>query len=446
MVSVSEAKIALAEPIRLYPANLKRYGQMAPYFVSYVWGELIKKYGEDAVTKGGLRVYTTLDTNAQSAAEDVINRFVNDDGKKYDFSQAALLSIDPRNGFIRAMVGGADFGKSQFNRAVQMKRQPGSSFKPFIYATAIEKGISPGTVISDRPSTFNVFPNQWNPGGLWEPKNFDKKFHGNVTMSHALEKSLNIPSIEILNRVGIEAAINMANRMGITSHLEPGLALTLGVSEVTMMEMVSSYGVFANRGVRVEPTAISKILNRDGVVIYEYDPKGQQVIAPNVAAVMVDMMEGVLMRGTGVMGRLDRPAAAKTGTTEEFGDAWMIGFTPQMVTGVWVGNDDNHSMKGIAEVAVCPRIFKAYMTQALANEPVLDFPKPEGLVTVNICLSSGLLANQYCPKERVVSAKFFEKSVPTAECYVHPRKDGTVSASPESDDVDMNTGGGDRSK
>ncbi len=421
LVSLDDARKAYAEQIVLHPENLKRYGQSAPYFVSYVWGELIKKFGEEAVNKGGMRVYTTLDLNAQAAAEDTIKKYVNEEGKKYDFSQAALLAIDPRTGFIKAMVGGADFVKSQFNRAIQMKRQPGSSFKPFVYAAAIEQGISPGTVLADKPTTYNVFPNKWNPFGKWEPKDFDRKWRGNVTMRYALEHSLNLPAIELLNKVGIDSAISMARRLGITSNLESGLALTLGVSDVSMIEMVSAYGVFANNGVKVEPTAITKIVNRDGAVIYQYEPKGERVLEENVAAIMVDMMKGVLARGTGYMGRLNRPAAAKTGTTEDFKDAWIIGYTPQLVTGVWVGNDDNHHMKGIAEVAICPRIFKDFMTQATANDPPLDFPPPQGLVTVRICLSSGLLANSYCPANRVVAAQFFENDVPISQCYIHPK-------------------------
>jgi len=431
LIPLDEAKRAYAEEIKFHPENLKRYGQIAPYFVSYIFGELIKKYGEEAVNKGGLKVYTTLDTNAQSAAEEIVTKFASEEGKKYNFSQAALLAIDPRNGFIRAMVGGTDFVKSQFNRAVQMKRQPGSAFKPFVYTAAIEQGISPGTVLPDKPTIFNVYPNEWNPEGKWEPKDFDGKYRGNVTMRFALEKSLNIPSVKLLEKVGIESAMGMAQRMGIKSHLEPGLALTLGVSEVTMLEMVSAYGAFANQGARFEPISIYKILNRDGVVIYNYEPKGEQVLDQNVTAVMVDLMKGVLTRGTGIRGRLDRPSAAKTGTTEEYKDAWIIGYTPQLVTGIWVGNDDNHHMKGVAEVAVCPRIFKEFMNRALVSEPPLDFPPPQGLVTVRLCLSSGLLANKYCPANRVVYAQFFEKDVPLSECYVHPIEE---PASPDDED------------
>lgn len=378
LISEPQAKQATAFALALTPKNMQRLGGMAPYFISHVLQEVIDQFGQDVVYRGGLRVYTTLDSRKQAAAEDVIKRYAAD-GPKFNFSQAALLSIDPRTGFIEAMVGGIDFGASKYNRAVQSKRQPGSSFKPFVYTAAIEQGIYPGTVLMDTPTTFKVYPNKWNPKGTWSPHNFDRKFHGPVTMRQALERSLNIPSIRLLEQVGIDNAIDVARRMGITSHLEPGLALTLGVSDVSMLEMTSAYGVFANGGVRVEPAAITKIESRDGVTLYKNTIKEKRVIDSNVIAIMVDMMRGVITRGTGVRGQIGRPAAAKTGTTEEFRDAWFIGFVPQLVTGVWVGNDDNRSMRGVAEVAICPRIWHDYNLQALAGEPILDFPRPVGL-------------------------------------------------------------------
>jgi penicillin-binding protein 1A len=422
LTPLEEARKAYAEELTFKPENLKKYGKLGSYFTAHVFNELIKKFGEKAVNVGGLRVYTTLDTNMQAAAEEVAGKFVAEEGPKYNFSQVALVAVDPRTGYIKAMVGGADFGKSQFNRAVQMKRQPGSAFKPFIYTAALEQGISPGTVLHDKPKTFDVFRSRWNPTGKWSPKNFDVKFHGNVTMREALERSLNLPSIELLEKVGIPAAISAARRMGIVSHLEPALSLTLGASEVSPLEITSAFGTLANHGVRVEPSAIIKIVDRDGVVLYQNETHGEQVVDANTTAVMVDIMKGVLTRGTGYKGRINRPAAAKTGTTEEFKDAWLIGFVPQLVAGVWVGNDDNASMKGIAEVAVCPRIWKAFMEKALVNEAALDFPAPVGLINVKICLSSGLKPNAYCPENRIVSATFFEKDAPVSECFVHPRE------------------------
>lgn len=419
LVTEREAKLAAIETLEFSPENLRRYGKVAPYFISHVLQELLNRYGEDVVYHGGLRVFTTLDTSMQSAAEEVISRYVSQEGKKYNFSQAALISIDPSTGYIKAMVGGVDFYESKFNRATQAKRQPGSAFKPFIYTAAIEQGISPGTILMDTPTTFSVYPNEWNPDGTWKPKNFDRKFRGAVTLRYALEKSLNVPSVKLLERVGIPSAIDVARRMGIKSHLEPGLALALGVSEVSLLELSSAYGVFANSGIRVEPTAITKIENRDGVTLYKHSIVEKRVLDTNTAAVMVDLMKGVLTQGTGVRGRISRPAAAKTGTTEEYRDAWFIGFVPQLVTGVWVGNDDNTSMKGVAEVAVCPRIWKEYNTIALANQPVLNFPKPEGLVKVEICMTSGKLAGPHCPLKERRWVTLWKKDVPKETCDIH---------------------------
>lgn len=387
LITEDEGKRAAIEALDFSPKNLKRFGEMAPYFIAYLLQDLIDRYGEDMVYHGGLQVYTTLDTKMQAAAEETLTRFVSEEGKKYNFSQGALVSIDPRTGYIKAMVGGANFFESKFNRVTQAKRPPGSSFKPFVYTAAIEEGIYPGTVLDDVPTTFRVWPNRWNPFGTWQPKNFDGKFRGPVTMRYALEKSLNIPSIKLLERVGIQSAIDVAQKMGIKSHLEPGLALALGASEVTIMEMTSAFGVFANNGIRVEPTAITKIQTRDGIILYENQVEEHRVLDENVAAIMVDMMKGVLTRGTGWKGRIDRPAAAKTGTSQDFKDAWFVGFVPQLVTGVWVGNDNNTPMKGIAEVAICPRIWKAYNDIVLAGEPVLDFPRPTGLTAQDYSLT-----------------------------------------------------------
>lgn len=419
LITENEGKAAAMETLEFSPKSLKRRGEIAPYFISHVLQDLLEKYGEETVYHGGLRVYTTLDTTMQSAAEDIVAKFVSQEGPSYNFSQAALVSIDPRTGYIKALIGGVDFFESKFNRATQAKRQPGSAFKPFVYTAAMEQGISPGAILMDTPTTFEVYPNKWNPKGTWQPKNFSKEYSGAVTLRHALEQSLNIPSVKLLERVGIDAAIDVARRMGIESHLEPGLALTLGVSEVTPLELTSAYSAFANSGIRVAPTAITKIENREGVTLYKHAVKETMALDKNIAAVMVDLMKGVIARGTGFRGRIDRPAAAKTGTTEDFRDAWFVGFVPQLVTGVWVGNDDNSSMKRVAEVGVCPRIWKEYNQIALANLPVLDFPKPEGLVSIKICKISGKRAGPYCPNEDTRWGSFWPKDQPKDICDFH---------------------------
>lgn len=419
LVTEREAKFAAIENLDFSPKNLKRIGETAPYFISHVLKELIEQYGEELVYHGGLRVYTTLDTRKQTIAEEVITQFVTGEGIKYNFTQASLVSLDPRTGYIKALVGGVDFYESKFNRATQAKRQPGSSFKPFVFTAAMEQGISPGSIILDEATTFNVYPNRWNPRGTWEPKNFDRRFSGKVTVRHSLEKSLNIPAVKLLEQVGISSAINVARRMGIKSHLEPALALTLGVSEVSLLEMTSAYGVFANSGIRVEPTAITRIENRNGVLLYKHVIREKRALDSNIAAIMVDLMKGVLQRGTGVRGRIFRPAAAKTGTTENYRDAWMIGFVPQLVTGVWVGNDDNTSMKGVAEVSVCPRIWKEYNKKALEGDRILGFSKPEGLSRIKICIASGKLASPYCPPEKLRWVTLWQRDIPRDACDTH---------------------------
>lgn len=431
LVAEDEAKRAALESMNYTPQSLKRLGEIAPYFISYVLQTLTDKYGEEMVYHGGLKVYTTLDTRMQAAAEGVITRFVSEEGKKFNFSQAALVSIDPRTGYIKALVGGANFLESKYNRVTQAKRQPGSSFKPFVYTAAIEQGLSPGTLLPDNPTTFSVFPSQWNPDGAWEPQNFDGKFRGPVTMSYALEHSLNLPSIKLLERVGIQNAIDVARRMGITSRLEPALSLALGASEVSILEMTSAFGVLADNGIRVEPAAITKIESRDGILLYNHPIVERRVLDENVSAVMVQMMRGVLARGTGARGQIDRPAAAKTGTSQDFKDAWFIGFVPQLVTGVWVGNDDNEPMKGVAEVATCPRIWKSYNQIVLAGQPVLDFPRPDGLVSVRICVDSGRLAGPNCPPAKTQQTELWRKDAPGSYCDVHKPGDETIVISEE---------------
>jgi penicillin-binding protein 1A len=252
-------------------------------------------------------------------------------------------------------------------------------------------------------------------------------------MRTALERSLNIPSIKLLERVGIQSAIEVAQKMGIKSKLEPGLALTLGASEVSILEMASAFGVFANGGLRVDPTAITKIENRDGVTLYSHRIIERRVLDENVAAIMIDMMKGVLTRGTGVRGQIDRPAAAKTGTSQDFKDAWFVGFVPQLVTGVWVGNDDNKPMQGVAEVAICPRIWKAYNQTVLAGQPVLDFPVPEGLVNVQLCLVSGKLAGPNCPSNLITWATLWQREVPGSNCNIHVTGEESLEPSGEAE-------------
>ena len=433
MLTIDDADRAYAEIITLHPERIKSRGKSAAYFISYVLDQLVEKYGSEAVNMGGLKVYTTVNARLQEHAEKVVAKYLTEEGKKYNFSQAALLSIDPKTGYIKALIGGADYKKSQFNRATQSKRPPGSSFKPFVYIAALEKGISPGHILADKPVTFQVFPNKWNPDGTWSPKNFDKKYSGNVTMRYALEHSLNIPAIKVLELAGVPQAIDTARRMGIKSPLENALSLTLGVYDVTMLEMTAAYSSIANHGIYSEPIAIKKVLSRENVILEDNQIEQSQAIEANIAAVIIDMMRGVLDHGTGFKGRLDRPAAAKTGTTEDFKDAWFIGFVPQLTTAVWVGNDDNRPMRGVAEVAVCPRMWRDYMQFALINDPVQYFPAPEGMAKISICKSSGLLPGRDCPQGSIISDIFFKSDLPGSVCNAHGQSENSEETSPNED-------------
>jgi penicillin-binding protein 1A len=420
LISEPTANYAKMIPIALSTETPNKYRFMYPYFTSYVIHDLIDKYGEYMVYNGGLRVYTTIDTNKQRLAEEILKKFAQEEGETYNFSQAALVAIDPRTGYIKTMVGGVSFEASEFNRAWQAKRQPGSSFKAFTYTAAMELGISPGFILEDTPATYEVPADEWNPEGKWEPKNFDEKYRGKVTVREAFERSLNIPSVRLIDKIGVASVLDVAKRMGIKSPLKRALGLTLGISEVNLLEMTSAFGVFANGGIRVEPTAITRIEGRNGQLIYKHNITEKRALSKNICAVMVDIMQGVLLRGTGVRGNIDRPAGAKTGTTEEFKDAWFIGYVPQLVVGTWVGNDNNEPMEGVTEVAVAPRIWKAFMSNVLIDEPVIDFVRPEGLVEETICLDSGKLPNNTCPGNRIVKATFWWNDKPTEICTYHP--------------------------
>jgi penicillin-binding protein 1A len=286
-------------------------------------------------------------------------------------AQAALLAIDNPTGEIKAMVGGYDFVESKFNRATQAVRQTGSSFKVYVYATALEEGASPFDTIVDQPVTFR------SGGQDYSPKNYDEKFEGRITLRRALADSRNVPAVRLLDKTGIQKTIDMARRFGISSPLPPYLPLALGAADLTLMEHTSAFTVFPDDGIHIEPHTIRRVKSYDGVVLEEPRPNVNDVIPPDVARTMVAMLEEVVQFGTGVRAKeLGRPSAGKTGTTNDFTDAWYLGFTPQLTAGVWVGNDDKRISLGKKETgarAALP-IWLEFMQQAVQGVPVEDFP------------------------------------------------------------------------
>lgn len=384
-ISKEAMEKALAEPIRLRSVQPKE--KIAAYFVENVRRYVQEKYGADVLYKEGLSIYTTLDLNAQKYASDAVQRGLREvEGRnKYraGLVQGALYCMDAKTGAIRAMVGGRDFNKSEFNRATQSRRQPGSAFKPLIYTAAFDKGLTPATVFVDAPLALED-PSQED--GFWRPKNFDEEFMGPITMRTALVQSRNVVTIKILQEIGVDYAISYAMNMGITSPLSRNLALALGVSGVTLQELVQAYGVIANEGKKVTPYFIKKIVDRTGNVFEENKVQSEQVIDPRIAFITSYVMQDVVISGTGTRVKsIGRPVAAKTGTTNDTRDAWFIGMTPSLVTGVWIGFDKETSL-GAQEVggrAAAP-IWLYFMENALRGTPVEPFPVPPGIVFVNV--------------------------------------------------------------
>ncbi|MFO7984885.1 MAG: PBP1A family penicillin-binding protein [Desulfatiglandaceae bacterium] len=310
--------------------------------------------------------------------------------------QGAIVCMEPDTGEVKAMVGGQDFDKSQFNRVIQSRRQPGSAFKPIIYAAALDQGMNAADIILDSP-----FISDRKPGGeAWKPKNYKEKFYGPTLLRTGLVKSRNVITVKILRRIGIDYAIDYARNLGITSELVPDLSLALGSSGVSLMELTRAYSVFGNGGMLVEPIFVQKVVDRSGQVVEEKQPSTQRVISPETAFVMTDLMKAVIQEGTGWrIKALRRPAAGKTGTTNNLRDAWFMGYVPGLATGVWVGYDEPREMgKGETGSRAASPIWLYFMSEVLEGMPVLDFQVPQGVVFAKIDAKSGLLAGSHSQK------------------------------------------------
>jgi len=409
--------------------NAGLIGIRAPYFVSYVLPYLLERYGEDLVYNGGLRVYTTLDPQLQVAAEKAIRAGIEQAQKdELNVSQGALVTLDPRTGYIKAMIGGYDFAQSQFNRAWQARRQAGSAFKPFVYTAAIAKGIPTTRVIIDEPVTFEIFGTVEPKDKIWTPKNYDDTFRGPMMLRAALEQSINIPAIKTIYEVGPQAVVEYAKRMGISSPLQPNLSLALGTNDVTPLEMATAFGTLATMGVRAEPIGILKVTDREGRVLEERVPRRELALNADVAYVMTDLLRGVMLRGTGTAANIGRPAAGKTGTTDDYHNAWFIGYTPHLVTTVWVGNDDNTPMNRVVGGNVPARIWSAFMRVAVQGTPTEDWTRPDGVVTATVCGTSGLLATNQCPNPRT---EVFIRGTEPTEFDLNPSAAAPPDGTPE---------------
>lgn len=399
-VSAAEAEDAKNQDLGLSKSHQSKEADEYASFIDYVSQQVAKKYGDDALYKEGLKIHTTMDVDKQHAAvramRNLPNNYTDENGLTQP--QAAIVSIDPKTGHILAMVGGR--GQDSFNRASMAVRQPGSAFKPFVYLTALQHDMTPDTTMNDQPVTY----------GSWSPKNAGGSYSGTMTLSDALAHSVNTIAVQLADQVGTKNIIANAKKMGITTldAKDDNLAMALGglTKGVTPLEMASAYGTFANKGVHVKPTAIVKILDRNGNVLedastLEKEETKTRVMSEREAYEMTTMLEGVIDHGTGTAAAIGRPAAGKTGTTDDNKDAWFVGYTPDIVTAVWIGDDTgSHSLGEIYGGTIPAEIWKDYMSSATSDESGSDFSAPSGMERRKETTSSSSSSNSVRSDDR----------------------------------------------
>lgn len=417
---------ALREP--LPGRSSPRQQASAPYFVDFVRKELAGSYPADVLTSEGLSIHTSIDPHLQELAASAVADGLAALEKSYprlrsdnprDQLQACLIAIQPQTGAILAMMGGRGYASTQFNRCTQARRQPGSVFKPFTFVAAFEQAagsaapIQPTTRIEDSPFTWHF------EGKAWSPANYRKQYLGTVTARVALEKSLNAATTRLAHEVGLRPILDVARDMGIESPLPPYPSVVLGTGEVSPFEVASAYSVLANSGLRARPLSIREVFDRSGTRVERRPVEIEQVISPETAYLVTHLMEGVLDRGTAGRARrmgFTRPAAGKTGTTDDYRDAWFAGFTPNLLAVVWVGFDHRTDLRLAGSEAALP-IWTEFMKTATAGLPASGFTPPPGVAVVRIDPLSGQLATPNCP--RSFDEAFLRGQEPTTPCPLH---------------------------
>jgi penicillin-binding protein 1A len=460
-ITAEQRDEAKAEPLHVIKRTKGRNTYKAPHFVDYVTKQLKEKYGDDVLFKGGLRVYTTLNYKMQEIAEDALRNGVKKHEKFRHVSEGCFVALEPATGYVRAMVGSVD-PSSQFNRCVQAKRQPGSSFKAFVYTAALAAGMQPSDRVVDGPVSF---PN--GSGGFWRPKNYDNKWHGSVTLESAVARSINIPAIKVAEKVGIQNVIRYAQLMGIKSPLEPYLSTAIGgIGGLRPIEIASAYCTFANDGIHVEPCSVVRVTNSRGEIYQDYVPEGRRIISERINSSMDKMLRAVVISkgGTGYAVRDVSQARGKTGTTNDDRDAWFIGYVPgKLVAACWVGNDNYAPMRRAFGGFVCAPIWKEFMLKSIPiydeihrdekrasrkskvedstkvvhedtpkqsntkkEEERIVVPSPDvtetdsDVIIVKLCNESQLLATPYCPATH--TERMLRGTEPTSYCTIHTRQ------------------------
>jgi penicillin-binding protein 1A len=447
---------AAASEARAYPLQLARRresGDVAPYYVEWVREQLDAQFGR-SLYEQGLKVYTTLDPDMQSAADRALEQQLraieggrygkfphityeqyiarNASGEQQDIAnspylQGCFIALEPRTGAVRALVGGRDFDDSKFNRCTQALRQPGSSFKPIVYADAIQNGRPPSYMVDDSPLSIPQYD-----GSEWTPKDDDGKFLGLMTMRRGLYSSRNMVAIRLGMELGPESVIDEARRFGITTPIHPYPSIYIGSESVYPIELVSSYSAFANLGQRVAPMAITRVENARGQVLWEPSVVTVPVMQPTEAWLMVDMMKDVILHGTAfsavTAAGFHLPAGGKTGTTNDGNDVWFVGYTADLLAGVWIGMDRPSKIKANAQGGILAApAWTAFMSEVYRRKPAPpDWPRPDGLVSKDIDRTTGMLKNQYCPLPVVTTEWYLPGTEPIQECNVHSASNTSV--------------------
>ncbi|MCX7905783.1 MAG: PBP1A family penicillin-binding protein [Elusimicrobiales bacterium] len=453
---ITQDELNDAKNIKLPEKKSILYPSRAPYFSEFIRQQLEPKYGVETFWKRGLKIYSTLDLKMQLKAEEIFEKNLSEfESKKTlvnseDFDslststlQGAFMLVESRTGAIKVMIGGRNYQQSQFNRAVQAKRQAGSTFKPFIWYAALQYGLTPQSRIYDRPMVFfsdskmqwhliedatdqaaideAIEPFAGNPEfKIWTPSNFDNKYLGEISLRKALEKSRNLSSVYLINLVGIQNVVDVAKRCGIKSKLDAVPSLSLGTSLVSLMEMVYAFNTFTNEGIYTEPLYILKVTDNEGRILEETFPRENEVLNPQITYLLLNIMKGVVQRGTAkIVSEIKKPIAGKTGTSQDSKDMWFIGMTPDFTAGGWMGYDDfsripSSDWTGGTTVA---KWWAEIMKEILKDYPAKDFSVPDGITFVRVDDESGKLAGPKC-KEKILEA-FIKGTEPKEFCQIH---------------------------
>lgn len=412
MVELSMISPKRAQKLKAAPVSGIRRSE-APYYLAHIRNKLIEQYGADIIERGGLDVIAAMDLPVQQLAERVLRDSVRRISPQL---QGALLCMDPRTGDILAVVGGEDFTRSEYNRAFFARRQPGSAIKPLIYAAAVEKGLTASSLWNDAPKEYDR-GNQT----VWKPRNYDGELYGVLTLRQALAFSNNIVAVKLLETIGLPYFVDFAGTLGLSFQPPHDLSLALGTGEVTLSELVAAYAPLANGGMRPRVRTIVRVYERRRAAWTENPPAMAPVMSPAAAFITTQMLKDVLIYGTAKTLRgfsRERPAAGKTGTTDDYRDAWFIGYTPHVITGIWIGYDQPRPLgRGFTGGAVCAPVWGSFMRAVAAGKPADDFPQPENVVALSIDPDTGFLAAPDCPKRR--DEYYLAGTEPTEYCPEH---------------------------